>query len=175
MKLRSLPILLMMAAALGSTAAQATPTGNLRFAGLVNAGTCNLAAGDANRTITLPTVKVPDFDSAVSAGALDFNITAECESDISNVIFLFAGTASTGNGLLFSNTGTSQGVALWLMSLQPNALTIPANGTAAQRSRTVATSANKAVMPLRAAYHRDTPKVTSGTLASIVTVSITYN
>ncbi|TFY89816.1 type 1 fimbrial protein [Pseudomonas kairouanensis] len=171
MKLQHLPLLLAMTAGLASTAVQAATTGTLRFVGQVNAGTCNLAAGDENRTITLPTVKVSDFDKTVYAGELDFNISADCESDIRNVIFLFAGTPSPGNGLLFTNTGTSDGTALWLRS----GATIPANGTTEERSRTVATSGNRAVLPLQAAYHKSEGAVTQGTLASAVTVSITYN
>ncbi len=174
MKLRNLPLLLAMAAGLASTAAQAATTGTLRFVGQVNAGTCNLAAGDENRTVTLPTIKIPDLDSSAFAGRFDFEISAECESDIRNVIFLFTGTADTGNGLLFSNTGTSRGTALWLLSRTPDS-TIAANGTVAQRSRTIATVANKALLPLSAAYHKNGAAITQGTLASAVTVSITYN
>jgi major type 1 subunit fimbrin (pilin) len=174
MKLQRLPLLLAIAASLASTAAQAATTGTLRFVGQVNAGTCNLAAGDENRTITLPTIKISDLDSSAYAGRFDFEISADCESDIRNVIFLFAGTPDTENGLLFANTGTSRGTALWLLSRNPDA-TLPANGTVAQRSRTVVTSANKALLPLSAAYHKNGAAITQGTLASAVTVSITYN
>lgn len=174
MKLRSLPLLMAITASLATTATQAATTGTLRFVGQVNAGTCNLSAGDENRTITLPTIKIPDLDSSAYAGRFDFEISAECESDIRNVIFLFAGTADTANGVLFSNTGTSKGTALWLLSRNPDA-TIAANGTVAQRSRTVATSANKALLRLSAAYHKNGVAITQGTLASAVTVSITYN
>lgn len=175
MSLRNLHLVLLIAGGLGITTAQAATTGTLRFTGQVNAGTCNLAAGDVNRTITLPTIKISDLDSVVFAGALDFDISAECESDIRNVIFLFAGTPSPANGLLFTSTGTSGGTALWLSSRSPSSSTIPANGTAAQRSRTVATSGNKAVLPLRGAYHKTGTAITQGTLVSAVTVSITYN
>lgn len=171
MRLRSFPLLLAIAAGLASMTAQAATTGTLRFAGQINAGTCNLAAGDQNRTITLPTVKISDFDKVVYAGELNFDISAECESDIRNVTFLFAGTPSVSNGLLFSNTGTSVGTALWLRS----GATIHANGTPAQRSRTVATSGSVAVLPLKAAYHTTGDALTQGTLDSAVTVSITYN
>ena len=52
---------------------------------------------------------------------------------------------------------------------------IPADGTPAQRSRKVAASKGKAVLPLTAAYHKTGAKLSHGTLASAVTVSITYN
>ena len=174
MTLRSLTLLLAISTGLAAANAQAATTGNLNFAGQVNAGTCNLAAGDENRTINLPTIKISDLAGSTHAGIHDFSISAECESDIRNVIFLFTGTANTDNGLLFTNTGTSGGTALWLSSRQPS-LTIPANGTIAQRSRTIATSAGKATLPLRAAYHRTGKDITQGTLASTVTVDITYN
>ncbi|MBC2380271.1 type 1 fimbrial protein [Pseudomonas sp. WS 5106] len=176
MKFRHLPFLFAITAGLASTAAQAATTGTLRFVGQVNAGTCNLAAGDVNRTITLPTIKISDLASTVYAGAHDFNITADCESDIRNVIFLFTGTASNGNGALFSNTGTSQGIGLWLADRTGTGhSTIPANGSVPQRSRTIATSSSKAILPLTAAYYKTGSAITQGTLASAVTVSITYN
>lgn len=175
MFIRTLPLLLAIATSLVINTAQAATNGNLNFRGQVNAGTCNLAAGDVNRTVTLPTVKISDFDSVAYAGAHEFEVSADCESDIKNVIFLFAGTASTGNALLFSNTGTSGGIALWLAHRAPALSTIPANGTPAQRSRTVATASKKAVLPLTAAYHKTGAAITQGTLVSAVTVSITYN
>ncbi|MDE1529362.1 fimbrial protein [Pseudomonas carnis] len=171
MRLSTLPLLLAFTASLGAPVAFAATTGTLTFQGVVNAGTCNLIAGDVNRTITLPPVKVSDFDSADSAGEHDFELAADCDSDVKNVIFQFAGTPSAGNAELFANTGTSGGTALWLAS----AGIIPANGTEAQRSRTVATSSSKAVLPLKAAYHKTGEAISHGTLASAVTVSITYN
>ncbi|MBD9458140.1 type 1 fimbrial protein [Pseudomonas sp. PDM05] len=175
MNLRTLPLLLAITALFGHLTAQAATTGTLRFVGQINSGTCNLTAGDVNRTITLPTIKISDLASAVYAGAHNFEISADCEADIRNVHFLFAGTPATGNGLLFSNTGTSKGTAVWLAHRTPGWITIPANGTPAQRTRTVATSANKAVLPLIGAYHITGEAITQGSLASAITISITYN
>lgn len=175
MSIRTLALLLTTTAALAAPPVQAAATGTLRFTGQVNAGTCNLAGGDVNRTVTLPTIKISDFDATPSAGTFDFEITAECESDISHVIFLFAGTPSAGNPALFANTGTSEGTGLWLAHRASPVYPIPANGTPAQRSRTVATSKGQAVLPLTAAYHKTGEKLSHGTLASAVTVSITYN
>lgn len=171
MNVKKLPLLLALAASVSAHSALAATTGTLTFEGVVNAGTCNLIAGDVNRTITLPPVKVSDFDTATSAGEHDFELAADCDSDVKNVIFLFTGTPSTDSPVLFANTGTSAGTALGLSSGQP----VPANGTPEQRSRTVATSDTKAVLPLKAAYHKTGKAITHGTLASAVTVSITYN
>ncbi|WP_438867861.1 fimbrial protein [Pseudomonas sp. L1(2025)] len=171
MILRTLPLMLAITASLAPPAAQAAISGNLTFQGVVNAGTCNLIAGDVNRAIKLPPVKVSDFDSADAAGTHDFELAADCDSDVKNVIFLFAGTPAADNAALFANTGTSAGTALGLSS----GAAIPANGTVAQRSRTVATNNKKAILALKAAYNKTGAAITQGTLASAVTVSITYN
>lgn len=55
------------------------------------ATTCDLATGDVNRTITLPTVRVSDFNNGVNTGARDFELTANCKS-ASSVTFRFTGT-----------------------------------------------------------------------------------
>ena len=175
MTLRSLTLLLAISTGLAAANAQAATTGNLNFAGQINAGTCNLSAGDENRTIALPTVKISDFDRSNSAGLLDFELSADCESDIRNVTFLFTGTASIGNALLFANTGTSTGTALWLQHRTTPLYTIPANGNVNARSRTIPTTSNKAVIPLKAGYHRNNTALAQGTLVSTLAVSITYN
>ena len=133
------------------------------------AATCDLATGDVNRTITLPTIQARALNDAVSAGALNFELTATC-INASNVTFRFTGTPATGNNALFANTGGAGGVALWLYSrISGTPQTISHNGT-----RTVAVSGNRAVLPLGAAYYRN-GVVSQGTLASTATVNITYN
>lgn len=173
MKLHAIPILLAVTAGLAANAVQAATTGILTFRGQINAGTCNLAVGDVNRTITLPSVKVSDFASSPTLGTTQFNLTADCESDLRTVSFLFAGTPSTGNPTLFANTGTSAGAAL-LVAHHGYAY-IPANGTPAQRTRQIATSGGKAVIGMSASYHATGAAITKGTFVSAMTVSITYN
>ena len=70
MSTRRLSLLLAVTAGLAANTAHANATGTLHFNGQVEAGTCNLAAGDENRTFTLPAIKISDFDAAPSAGAL---------------------------------------------------------------------------------------------------------
>lgn len=133
------------------------------------AATCDLATGDVNRTIALPTIKASDLKDALYAGAQNFELTANC-SNASNVVFRFTGTPAAGNSSLFANTGSAGGVALLLYSringmtqtISPNAL------------RTVAVSGNRAVLPLGAAYYKN-GTVGAGSLASTATVNITYN
>ena len=133
------------------------------------AATCDLAAGDVNRTITLPTIQASALKDVVYAGVHDFELTAQC-SDAANVTFRFSGTPAPGNPLLFDNTGTAGGVDLWLYSrLNGVPQTISAN-----EERTVAVSGDRAVLPLSAAYHKN-GTVSQGSLASTTTVNITYN
>lgn len=134
--------------------------------------TCDLAVGDVDRTISLAPVQVSAFQDATTAGARDFELTANC-SDAAEVTFRFSGTPAPGNDRVFANTGTAGGVALWLYSrLNGGTQDILPNGT--ENTRTVAVSGNRAVLPLGAAYHKN-GTVTQGTLASTATVNITYN
>lgn len=174
MNIQTLPLILAVSAAIAAAPVSAATTGSLGFVGQVDSGTCNLAAGDVSRTITLPTVKVSDFDNSVYVGETPFQVTAECESDIRNVTFLFTGTADSGNGMLFANTGNATGLGVWLRA-GPSATTIPANGTELERSRTVATTASRAVLDASAAYHKNDAAVGRGTLVSAATLSITYD
>ncbi|MFC6339122.1 fimbrial protein [Pseudomonas sp. CCM 7891] len=136
------------------------------------AATCDLAAGDVNRTISLGPVQVSAFQNVTTAGARDFELTANC-SDASNVTFSFSGPPAPGNDQLFANTGTAGGVALWLYSRIGGGIqNIPANGT--ENARTLVVSGNRAVLPLGAAYHKN-GTVSQGTLVSTATVNITYN
>lgn len=132
--------------------------------------TCDLAAGDVNRTITLPAVRVSDFTTSNSAGVTAFELTANC-SDTANVTFGFSGTPATADPSRFANTGTARGLDLWLYASNNNT-TITPNGT--DSARTVTVSNNRAVLPLGAAYYK-TGTVVQGTFSSTATVSITYN
>lgn len=135
------------------------------------AATCNLAAGDVNRTIPFAPIKVSDLRDIDYAGMLNFELTANC-TNATNVTFRFSGTPAPGNNVLFANTGTASGVALWLGSrINGVQQTISPN---ANNIRNVAVSGNRAVLPLSAAYHKN-GTVGQGTLASTATVNITYN
>lgn len=156
------------------TTANAATTGTLTFKGQINGGTCNLDAGDVSRTITLDTVKVSDFESASSAGQKTFNLTANCDSDVSNVVFTFTGTPALPGNYRFLNTGNATGIGLWLYSWTngtPNTIT----ATTFSNTRTVATIAGKAVLPLGASYYKVAAPIEKGSLTSTVTVNIAYN
>ena len=131
--------------------------------------TCDLAVGDVNRTINLQPIKVSDLKDSVFAGVQPFDLTANC-NNAGVVNFRFTGTPATGNVALFANTGTARGVDLWLYS-RVNGVpeTVSNNST-----RAVAVSGNRAVIPLSAGYHKN-GTVSQGSLASVVTVNITYN
>ncbi|NWB96147.1 fimbrial protein [Pseudomonas gingeri] len=127
--------------------------------------TCELAAGDVNRTIALDPVRISNF-TGISIGTKSFDLIANC-SNASNVIFRFTGTPAPGNPALFANTDTAGGVALWLHT--------PGQTVSHNSTRTVAVSGNRAVLRLGAEYHKTTGPLTKGKLASAVTVNITYN
>ncbi len=131
--------------------------------------TCDLAVGDVNRTIRLDTVQLANF-TGPWIGKKPFELTANC-NDASNVTFRFTGTPATGNSALFASTGTARGVGLWLYSRIGGSESNLSNGG----SRTVNVSANRAVLPLGAAYHKTTGALTKGTLVSNITVNLTYN
>lgn len=136
------------------------------------AATCDLATGDVNRAISLPPINVSTLQQATFAGEHHFDLTANCNG-ASNVTFVFSGAPAPGNDRLFANTGTADGVALWLYSrLNGNAQTISPSGP--ENTRTVPVSGNQAILPLGAAYHKN-GTVSQGTLVSIATVNITYN
>lgn len=136
------------------------------------AATCDLAAGDVNRTIELPAVQVSAFNHSTTTGERQFELTANC-SDATDVTFRFSGTPNPTDSWRFASTGTATGVGLWLYSrLAGSKQTIRADGT--DSARTVVVSANRAVLPLGAAYWK-TGTVSQGTLATTTTVNITYN
>ena len=132
--------------------------------------TCDLAAGDVNRTITLPAIQTSALRDAVYAGTHNFDLTANC-TNAANVTFRFTGTPASGNTALFANTGTAGGVGLWLSTRDRTATITP---TAPNNTRAVTVSSNRAVLPLSVAYHRN-GTVSQGTLVSTATVNITYN
>lgn len=142
----------------------------VRFVG--STATCDLAAGDVNRTIALDPVQASAFKDAPYAGVRNFELSADCR-DAATVTFRFSGTPAPENALLFANTGTATGVALWLYSRINGAdRTVTPSGS--ENERTLAVSGNRAVLPLSAAYHQ-TGTVSVGTLSSTATVNITYN
>lgn len=170
MKIPTLPLGLALAGLLLGTAAQAATTGTLTVRGQIDGGTCNLDVIDAVR---LPTVKVSDFDSASWTGLETFDLSATCESDIRNVTFTFSGTPATGDPSRWANTGTAGGIATQIQTRNPT-YNFPANGTIAQRQRTVTTTAGKATLSMGAHYVK-TGTVSKGTLLTTAQVSITYD
>ncbi len=133
------------------------------------APTCDLAAGDVNRTIGLPTIRASALRDVSSAGASNFELTANC-SNASSVTFRFTGTPASGDAARFANTGSARGVGLWLYSRVGGSNQTISNGN----TRVVTVSGNRAVLPLGAAYWKN-GTVTQGSLSSTTTVAITYN
>lgn len=159
-----------------SVTAEASATGAMTFKGTVNGGTCDLQAGDVNRTITLTTVKVSDFDNASSIAEQDFELKANCDSDISTVTFNITGTFVPELKSLFANAALvnpAGNVHTRLSSVIGGSVqTIWADGS--RPGPTVNTNAGVAVLPLRASYWKTGP-VSKGVLLSTATISINYN
>ncbi|MGA8132577.1 MULTISPECIES: fimbrial protein [Pseudomonas] len=168
---------LLVAAATITGTAQAVQTGSLRFTGDIQGGTCHLATGDVSRLIELPPVKVSDFDSATWAGLKTFDLTANCDSDIRSVTFTFNGTSDALAPERFANTGTARGIATVIQSrIGGTAYNFPANGNPTARSRTISTTAGRAVLPMGAHYIKTVLfGVSKGTLITTASVTITYN
>ena len=150
----------------------AQTTGTLKINGLIlNDPTCDLAAGDVNRQVTLKNVAVGEFSGQPYIAPQLFTITANCQNAAS-VTFTFTGTPDPVNPAQFRNTGTASDVALALFSVNGSNLDpIRADGTG--NTRTVTVSNNVASLGLGAAYW-NLGSPTAGTLVSQALVSITY-
>ena len=173
MKTYLIPLALALAAIAQASATEALNPGNLRFEGTVEGGTCNLIADDIERDISLPPIKIDDFAGASSAGHKPFELSARCDSDISNITFTFQGTPAPSDGARFASTGDASGLALWLYSsLGGVQQTIRADGS--DNARTLTPSGGQAVLPLGAAYWKS-GAVSEGKLESQAIVEITYN
>jgi len=158
MKTYLIPLALALVAIAQASATETLNPGNLRFEGTIEGGTCNLIADDAERTISLPPVKINHFEGVDSAGSITFT---------------FQGTPAPSDGARFANTGDASGLALWLYSnLGGVQQTIRADGS--DSARTLTPSGGQAVLPLGAAYWKS-GAVSEGSLESLATVDVTYN
>lgn len=136
-------------------------------------GTCLISAGDINKSVSLPSVKISDFPSVGStAGETRFRITAEkCSQGLQSVRFTFNGTPASGNSQYFANTGSASGVALRLKQL--NGVVVTPTGLAASATASVTPSRRLARLDLTADYVRTGP-MGAGNLRSIATVTMSY-
>jgi len=76
MKTYLIPLALALVAIAQASATETLNPGNLRFEGTIEGGTCNLIADDAERTISLPPVKINHFEGVDSAGHKPFELSA---------------------------------------------------------------------------------------------------
>lgn len=157
----------------GVAAAQSTVHFNVTGR-ILNDGTCNLSAGDVNRTITLDTFYLKDIPAGGSFGYKTFSITANC-TNASNAHFLFQGTAFPLDGYRFNNSGTATGVGVHLAStINGQSLTVQAGGGVSSRTRTVAVTNGTAILPMATAYWR-VGAVTPGNVSAAITVTLSYD
>lgn len=140
----------------------------------ITAPTCNLSAGDVNRTVTLDTFQLKDIPASGSFGYKTFSISANC-SNATTARFLFQGTAWSLDGYRFNNTGTATGVGVQLAStINGQSVTVQAGGDASSRTRTVSVANGTATLPMAAAYWR-VGAVTPGTVSTRITVTLSYD
>lgn len=167
-------LLLLTAVSFGCTTVtvQASTTGAFTVEGLIQNSTCDLAAGDVNRTVTLDPIPAAYFDKEQSSPRTYFDLTANCGTGIKNVTFAFSGEPAKEDTWRFANTGTAKGIALLLMSNIQGESTIRANGSDSVRTMPVVNGI--ALLPLAAAYWK-LSAVGPGDLKSRVVVNITYN
>ena len=95
----------------------ASTTGSIQFSGQVVAGTCEISAGDINKTVTLPGVPTSTLtNSGDEAGATPFGLTFEnCSvGDVAYSHFSPVENASHLEGSRIKNTGTASNVSLVL-------------------------------------------------------------
>lgn len=161
--------------ALLASGAAGADTANIQVNGDIAAGTCELAAGDVNRTVTLDTVSVKDMPASgkASAGAKNFTLTVlNCDPGLTTATFTFAGTPDATDGLRYRNTGTAKGVAIELESADGQ--TIGANGTNNARASTI--TGDQATLDLNVSYwHLPGVALSSGSVRAVATVEVTYN
>jgi len=138
--------------------------------------TCDLSAGDVNKTINLDPFQLKNVPVSNSFGERAFPITANC-ADAKTATFTFTGTPNTigGDTYRFANTGTAKGLAMHLKTTA-DGQTIRADGTSGLNKRTVDVSNGAAVLNLAAAYWREPAEsLTTGSFKSTVTVTLGYD
>jgi major type 1 subunit fimbrin (pilin) len=138
---------------------------------IVTGGTCNLSAGDENRTINLEPFQLKNVPVSGKFGLKTFPVTANCIG-ASTASFKFSGHTSQVDGTLFENTGDAQGLGLYVGTPYG---AVPANGTDDQRTFSVDASSGIAQLPIEVGYARGAGTVSRGTFLSRVTVTLSYN
>lgn len=157
---------------------RAVDTANVTIRGTINAGTCDIAAGDVNKNVTLPTVQVGDLPSSGAYGFEPFTLTvSNCDAGLASAVFTFTGTQDATDPLRFKNaddgmTGGATGVAVELES--DDGVNIGANGT--NNSRAMAITNSQAVLNLKAGYWRlPGAALKAGSVTATATVNMSYN
>lgn len=157
--------------------ARAVQTTDITINGTIEAGTCEVSAGDVNKLVTLDTIKVSDVTATGIVAPKTFALTADCDAGLSNAIFTFTGTKEDLDPPRFKNvesaTDAAKGVGVELEQVG-DSTPIGADGTS--NSRTVVITGGKGVIQLRAGYwHTPGVAVGSGRVKAVVTVTMGYN
>lgn len=173
MKRRGLPLFALLALTVIGGGAHAQST-TFNVSGTISPSTCQWSvAADADRIVALDPIQASALPASGATGFKAFSLTLDqCDPGLSSATFSFNGNPDPHDPLRYQNSGTASGVAIELQSA--DGATIGANGTNSERTRTI--NAGQTSLPLRAAYWRVSgASLSSGTVASVATVSISYN
>lgn len=151
--MKKILILSALMTALTSAGAMAADA-NINFTGTVSAATCTLAAADAAKTLTIPSVSAATL-LAAGGGAVttyyassNFNFSA-CPAGLTKVLanYTYQGALTNGTNKTAVSTGTATNVAL---SVMPLTVPVASGIIAVDGSTSYATtiSSNMAVVPV---------------------------
>ena len=135
------------------------------------AGSCELDAGSANKSVRLPSTPMIRAVGA-KAGGVDFSIRAMCSNLARSVTFEFIGYIDRNDRSQFMNIAPSgaQGIAINLAATGDGSTITPSGDR-----RTVPVSAGAAILNLRASYIRTSASASGGPVAANVVVLMSYN
>ena len=177
MRLMTLPNLALSCLLLSMGSAHAVTSGTLTINGSIGDTTCSLAAGDINKTVSLPELRPSDLRIGNLVGNTTFEISATCQYSTS-ATFTFAGTPDLVAPSLFKNTdtdGVNRNVGIGFYSAIGGVISpIAANDSAANRSRTIIFASGKAILPLGGGYQLTGGTATAGKVSTQITVKMAY-
>ena len=185
--MKKILILSALVATLASVNAMAADA-NITFNGTVSASTCTLAAADASKVLTIPSVAAATLYATANNGYLTYNASSSfgfsaCPAGLTKVIsnYTYQGSLNGSSTDTATATGTATNVALIVMqnSTATNATIVKANGTSSTANQTTIVS-NAATVPVTVGVqpYNSSGTVTLptvGTYTGTYTVAFTYS
>lgn len=172
--------MVMVAAPLFLSAAQAADNGTINFSGVLSSSTCNVTVGQGdNSTVSLPSLSASMLSSSGQvAGQTPFNISVSgcsaADSESSSVKAYFEHNGNTDANGRLNNTGDAQNVKLQLLDGSQSWQAINVGDVGQQDGGYVAISSGSATLPYAVRYYA-TGAATAGTVTSSATFNLVYN